>query len=145
MSCTTQLSGRTCEKKTKYAPLHLCSDISDFILIQQGRSNELDVQNEWEKKNTHTHSGHWSASLLVLRACVNDVRKIIIGKSKIKNKRLISKKTLRAMSTENTRTDCPELFTPLVWETSCGVGKILENSKGTPHITTTTAVLMTSP
>ena len=33
-------------KKTKYAPLHLCSDISDSILIQQGRSNELDVQNE---------------------------------------------------------------------------------------------------
>ena len=35
------------------------------------------------------------------------------------------------MLTENTRTDCPELFTPPVWKTSCGVGKILENSKGT--------------
>ena len=44
-------------KKTKYAPLHLCSDISDYILIQQGRSNELDVQNEWEE-NTHTHEWH---------------------------------------------------------------------------------------
>ena len=41
------------------------------------------------------------------------------------------------MLTENTRTDCPELFTPPVWKTSCGVGKILENSKGTPHSTTT--------
>ena len=32
--------------------------------------------------------------------------------------------------------DCPELFTPPVWKTSCGVGKILEKSKGTPHSTT---------
>ena len=53
------------------------------------------------KKHTQTHSGHRSASLLVLRACVNDVRKIEIGKSNIKNNRLISLKTLRA--TENTR------------------------------------------
>ena len=49
------------------------------------------------------------------------------------------------MLTENTRTDCPEMFTPPVWKTSCGVGKIQEKSKGTPHSTTTTAVLMTSP
>ena len=27
------------------------------------------------------------------------------------------------MLTENTRTDCPELFTPPVWKTSCGVGR----------------------
>ena len=40
------------------------------------------------------------------------------------------------MLTENTRTDCPELFTPPAWKTSCGVGKILEKSKGTPHTTT---------
>ena len=58
----------------------------------------------------------------------NQNRKIKIGKSKIKNKRLISSKTLRAMLTENTRTDCPELFTPPVWKTSCGVGKIQGNT-----------------
>ena len=51
------------------------------------------------------------------------------------------------MLTENTRTDCPELFTPAVWKTSCGVGKIqekssLEKSKGTPYsIISTTADL----
>ena len=38
------------------------------------------------------------------RACVNDVRKIKTGKSKIKNKRLVLQKTLRAMLTEITRT-----------------------------------------
>ena len=42
------------------------------------------------------------------------------------------------MLTENTRTDCPELSTPPIWKTSCGVGKILEKSKGTPHSITTT-------
>ena len=49
------------------------------------------------------------------------------------NKRLISLKTLRAMLTENTRTDCPELFTPPVWKTSV----TLEKSWKTPreHLT----------
>ena len=32
------------------------------------------------------------------------------------------------MLSENTRTDCPELFTPPVWKTSCGVGKIQGNT-----------------
>ena len=46
-------------------------------------------------------------------------------------------RSLRAMLTENTRTDCPQLFTPPVWKTSfVALDKILEKSKGTPHSTT---------
>ena len=80
-----------------------------------------------------------------VRACVNDVRKIKIGKSKIKNKRLISKKTLRAMLTENTRTDCPELFTPPVWKPLVALEKFWKTPR--EHLTVlllNTAVLMTS-
>ena len=83
VSCTTQLRGRTCEKKTKYAPLRLCSDISDSILIQQGRSNELDVQNEWEE-NTHTHTRGTGA----LRSSYLGPVLTMFGKSKSENQKL---------------------------------------------------------
>ena len=59
-----------------------------FLFNKVGPTNLMSRMNG-KKTHTHTHSGHWSASLLVLRACVNDVRKIKIGKSKIKNKHLI--------------------------------------------------------
>ena len=70
------------KKKTKYAPLHLCSDISDYILIQQGRSNELDVQNEEE--NTHTHTrGTGALSSWYLGPVLT-----MFGKSKSENQKL---------------------------------------------------------